>query len=142
MTTPDGTSDPASTGPPAGAAGVGTAGAAGVGTAGPRLPERPAGPVVRDDAPPLPGTDERSFHFGLTVVVASLVWGLATYLIMTGLTPIVPRGDIVAFMIAVNIILIGAMIVILWVQICGLYKAWRQRFRAPDCMPVWSPCSR
>ena len=61
------------------------------------------------------------------MVVASLVWGLATYLIMTGLTPIVPRGDIVAFMIAVNIILIGAMIAILWVQIRGLYKAWRQK---------------
>ena len=83
--------------------------------------------MVHDDAPPLPGTDDRAFSFGLTVVVASLVWGLATYLIMTGLTPIVPRNDIVALMIAVNVILIGAMIAILWVQISGLRQAWKQK---------------
>lgn len=83
--------------------------------------------MVHDDAPPLPGTDDRAFSFGLTVVVASLIWGLATYLIMTGLTPIVPRNDIVALMIAVNVILICAMIAILWVQISGLRQAWKQK---------------
>ncbi len=83
--------------------------------------------MVRDDAPPLPGTDEKAFSFGLSVVVASLLWGLATYLIMTGLTPVVPRNDIVALMIAVNLILIGAMIAILWVQIRGLRQAWKQK---------------
>ncbi len=86
-----------------------------------------AGPMVHDDAPPLPGTDDKAFSFGLFVVVASLVWGLATYLIMTGLTPVTPRNDIVAIMIAVNLILIGTMIAILWVQIRGLRQAWKQK---------------
>jgi two-component system, NtrC family, nitrogen regulation sensor histidine kinase NtrY len=86
-----------------------------------------ASPMVQDDAPPLPGTDEKAFSFGLSVVVASLLWGLATYLIMTGLTPVVPRNDIVALMIAVNVILICAMIAILWVQIRGLRQAWKQK---------------
>ena len=87
----------------------------------------PEHPVVRDDAPPLPGTDDRALSVGAVVVVASLVWGLATYLILTGLTPIVPRGPIVAIMVSVNLVLIAAMIAIVWIQIQGLWKAWQEK---------------
>jgi two-component system, NtrC family, nitrogen regulation sensor histidine kinase NtrY len=85
------------------------------------------GSVVRDDTPKLPGTDEAAFSFGLLVVLAALFWGLATYLILTGLTPIVPRGPIVAIMVSVNLILIGALIAIIWVQIQGLWAAWKEK---------------
>jgi two-component system nitrogen regulation sensor histidine kinase NtrY len=85
------------------------------------------GPVVHDDTPRLPGTDDRALSFGLIVVGASVVWGLMTYLILTGLTPIVPRGPIVAIMVSVNIVLIVAMIAIIWVQIRGLWKAWQEK---------------
>ena len=49
------------------------------------------------------------------IVSLSLVSGLATYLILTGLTPIVPRNEVVRVVLGVNIILIIAMIaVIAW----------------------------
>ncbi len=86
-----------------------------------------ARPLVWDDAPPLPGTNERALSVGAIVVVAALIWGLATYLILTGLTPIVPRGPIVAIMVSVNLVLIVAMIAIVWIQIQGLWKAWKQK---------------
>ncbi len=79
------------------------------------------------DAPPLPGTDDRSFRFGLIVVIAAVAWGLATYLILTGLTPIIPRGSTVAIMLSVNVILIVALAAIIWVQIRGLWRAWREK---------------
>ena len=44
---------------------------------------------------PLLDPSERAFWVGLSVVVMSLVAALATYLILTNLTPIVPRNDLV-----------------------------------------------
>jgi two-component system, NtrC family, nitrogen regulation sensor histidine kinase NtrY len=93
----------------------------------PRPNPRPSSIVMDDDALKLPGTDDAAFSFGLLVVVAALLWGLATYLILTGLTPIIPRGTVVAIMVSVNLILIGAMIAIIWVQIQGLWNAWQQK---------------
>jgi two-component system nitrogen regulation sensor histidine kinase NtrY len=83
--------------------------------------------MLADNGPQLPGTDERALSFGLLVVVSSLIWGLATYLILTGLTPIIPRGSVVAIMVSVNLILIAAMIAIIWVQIQGLWNAWKAK---------------
>lgn len=85
------------------------------------------GGMLHRDAPALPGTDDRSLRFGLIVVVSSVIWGLATYLILTGLTPIVPRGPTVAIMVSVNIILIVAMIAMILVQVRGLWQAWKDK---------------
>ncbi len=38
---------------------------------------------------------DRAFWIGLVVVVLSVVSAFATYLILTGLTPIAPRDDVV-----------------------------------------------
>ncbi len=76
------------------------------------------------EAPSLDASD-RAFFIGLVTVVLSLVSGLATYLILTGLTPITPRDDIVLGALLVNIALIAAMIGILVWQGIGLWKAWR-----------------
>jgi two-component system, NtrC family, nitrogen regulation sensor histidine kinase NtrY len=89
-------------------------------------PDEPVS-VLADDGPKLPGTDEAAFSFGLLVVVASLLWSLATFLIMTGLTPVRPGGPIVAIMVSVNLILIGALIAIIWVQVQGLWDAWQKK---------------
>ena len=43
------------------------------------------------------------FKLGLIVVVASLCSGLATYLILTGLTPIVPTHRVVVGVLLINL---------------------------------------
>ena len=77
--------------------------------------------------PQAPSLDasERAFWIGLVTVVLSLVSGLATYLILTGLTPITPRDDVVLGALLTNIALIVAMIAILVWQGIGLWQAWR-----------------
>ncbi len=76
---------------------------------------------------PAPSLDasERAFWIGLVTVVLSLVSGLATYLILTGLTPITPRDDVVVIALLLNVVLILAMIAILAWQGLGLWQAWR-----------------
>ena len=66
------------------------------------------------------------FKLGLIVVVASLCSGLATYLILTGLTPIVPTHRVVVGVLLINAMLVLAMIVIIAWQVTGLWLA-RQR---------------
>ena len=53
------------------------------------------------------------------VVSLSLVSGLATYLILTGLTPIVPRNEIVLGVLFVNLLLVIAMMAVIAVQAVG-----------------------
>ncbi len=78
-------------------------------------------------SPQAPSLDpsERAFWIGLITVILSVVSGLATYLILTGLTPITPRDDVVLGALLVNIALIVAMIAILLWQGIGLWRAWR-----------------
>jgi two-component system, NtrC family, nitrogen regulation sensor histidine kinase NtrY len=94
-----------------------------------RHPPNPAAaldPLEADD-PPLPGTGTRAFWVGLSVVSLSLVSALATYLILTGLTPIVPRTAVVVDVLAVNLLLVIAMVVTITVQGFGLRRAWRKK---------------
>ena len=51
---------------------------------------------------PLLDPSDRAFRLGLSVVVLSLISALATYLILTGLTPIAPSGGVVLFVLAVS----------------------------------------
>src|SRR5690606_41476536 len=52
---------------------------------------------------------------------------LATYLILTGLTPIAPRDDIVLGALFINVLLIGAMIGVIAWQGFGMWRAWRAK---------------
>ncbi len=70
---------------------------------------------------------ERSFWVGLVVVVLSLVSALTTYLILTGLTPIVPSGGVVWTALFLNVALILAMIAVIAWQVVGLWRAWREK---------------
>ena len=87
------------------------------------VPEDPA----LESGPPLPGTSDRSFWIGLGVVSLSVISGLATYLILTGLTPIVPRNDVVLTALIINVLLVIAMVAVIAVQMIGLWRAWRKR---------------
>jgi two-component system nitrogen regulation sensor histidine kinase NtrY len=87
----------------------------------------PLDPVLEENAPQLPGTGNRAFWIGLLVVSLSLVSGLATYLILTGLTPIVPRNEVVLGVLFINVLLALAMVVVITVQAIGLRRAWKKK---------------
>jgi two-component system nitrogen regulation sensor histidine kinase NtrY len=87
----------------------------------------PLDPLLEENAPQLPGTGNRAFWVGLVVVSLSLVSGLATYLILTGLTPIVPRNEVVLGVLFINVLLALAMVVVIAVQAVGLRRAWKKK---------------
>jgi two-component system nitrogen regulation sensor histidine kinase NtrY len=68
-----------------------------------------------------------AFWFGLGVVLLSLISALASYLILTGLTAIVPRNEYVWGALAINAILILTMFGTIGWQALGLRRAWKQR---------------
>jgi two-component system nitrogen regulation sensor histidine kinase NtrY len=75
----------------------------------------------------LSGTDDRAFYFGLAVVILSLISGLATFLVLTGLTPIVPSDAVVLRVLLINVVLIIAMVAVIAVQMRGLVRSWRAK---------------
>ncbi|MGH1417587.1 MAG: ATP-binding protein [Hyphomicrobiaceae bacterium] len=81
-------------------------------------------PEVGDRTPKL-DTKDRVFLIGLVVVVLSVISALATYLILTNLTPITPRNDVVLGALLINIALIIAMVAMVTHQIRELVLAWR-----------------
>ena len=70
---------------------------------------------------------DRGFWLGLTVVVLSLVSALATYLILTGLTPIAPSNDVVVSVLFLNVVLIVAMLAVISWQAAQIWRSWRDR---------------
>jgi len=89
--------------------------------------ETPLDPVLDAGAPPLPGTGSRAFWVGLVVVSLSVVWALATFLILTNLTPIAPREGVVYVVLFVNLLLIVAMVAVIAVHAVGLWRAWEKK---------------
>lgn len=77
----------------------------------------------------LPRADahDRAFWIGLVVAVLSLISALATFLILTGLTPVVPRDDIVVVVLLLNIALIIAMVAVIAWQFWGLWLGWKNK---------------
>lgn len=73
------------------------------------------------------GASDRAFWVGLVVMVLSLISGLSTYLIVTGLAPIAPRNDVVLTVLLINILLVLAMMTVLAVQGVGLWRAWQRK---------------
>ena len=49
--------------------------------------------LLSENAPRLPATSDRAFRIGLVVVSLSVVSALATYLILSNLTPIAPSDE-------------------------------------------------
>lgn len=89
--------------------------------------QAPADPLLDEGGPRLPRAGSRAFWIGSVIVGLSLVSGLATYLILTGLTPIVPRNEIVLGVLFVNLLLVIAMVAVIAVQAIGLWRAWRNK---------------
>ncbi len=95
-----------------------------------RIASEPPEPRVRPFDDPvrlLPGADDRSFMIGLGVVIASLVSAMATYLIVMGMTPIVPRGPVVVTAMLINLALVAGMVAIIAVQVRGILQGWKDK---------------
>lgn len=60
-------------------------------------------------------------------MMLSLGSGLATYVILTGLTPIVPTHRVVVGMLLINLVLVLAMVMIIAWQVTGLWLARRRQ---------------
>ncbi len=69
----------------------------------------------------------RMFRAGLVIVILSIISGLATYFVLTGLTPISPTHDVVITVWLINSVLIVAMITIVAWQLFGLWQARRRQ---------------
>jgi two-component system, NtrC family, nitrogen regulation sensor histidine kinase NtrY len=67
------------------------------------------------------------FTLGLITMVVSLCSGLATYVILTGLTPIVPTHLVVVGVLLINLVLVLAMVMIIAWQVTGLWLARRRQ---------------
>ncbi len=67
------------------------------------------------------------FTLGLITMILSLGSGLATYAILTGLTPIVPTHLVVVGMLLINLVLVLAMVMIIAWQVTGLWLARRRQ---------------
>ena len=66
------------------------------------------------------------FMLGLITMVLSLCSGLATYLVLTGLTPILPTQAVVVGVLLINLVLVLAMLGIIAWQVTGLWLARRR----------------
>ncbi len=82
--------------------------------------------IIEDEAGPLNPSDRTSL-VGLVIVVLSMVSALVSYLILTGLTTIAPRNEVVWAALATNVVLILAMLAVIARQAIGMSHAWRQR---------------
>lgn len=72
--------------------------------------------------PPFGKKRKRLFYIGVVLVSLSLIFGLTTYLILTGLTPIQPRHSVVVTVLLINSFLIASMILLIaW----HVYELWR-----------------
>ncbi len=89
--------------------------------------QEPNVPSVQVSGLPTPHARNRAFWIGLVVMVLSLISGLATYLILTNLTPIVPTGEVVLIVVLVNAVMILAMLSVIGWQMLGMWRAWRNK---------------
>jgi two-component system nitrogen regulation sensor histidine kinase NtrY len=85
------------------------------------------GGAAAEAAVPRRFSNRLTFTLGLVVVTLALISGLATYFILTGLTPITPTHNVVVTVLMVNIALVLAMILVIAWQVTGLWIARRRQ---------------
>ncbi len=68
-----------------------------------------------------------TFVLGFIIVVLSLCSGFATYVILTGLSPVIPTRTVVNGVLLINLVLVLAMLGIIAWQVTGLWLARRRQ---------------
>ena len=95
-------------------------------TISPARPRADKDPTAPTELPKFKTTGP-SFWIGSVIVVLALISGFATYVILTGLTSIVPTNEVVFLVLFINALaVIGMLGVITW-QMWGLWRAWRRQ---------------
>ncbi len=74
-----------------------------------------------------PGKASWPTRFGLPLVLLSVISGLATFVILTGLTSLQPSREIVILFLALNGVLVALMALLIGWQVWGLLSARRQQ---------------
>ncbi|MEZ5900903.1 MAG: ATP-binding protein [Hyphomicrobium sp.] len=82
--------------------------------------------IIEEEWGPL-NPSEKTSLVGLVIVILSMISALLSYLILTGLTTIAPRNEVVWAALATNVVLILAMLAVIARQAIGLSHAWRKR---------------
>jgi two-component system, NtrC family, nitrogen regulation sensor histidine kinase NtrY len=95
----------------------------------PPIPERASGPSARSAGgilrgPPQGTSRGVSFWLGICAVIVALVSGIATSLILTGMTRIRPTNDVFQFVILINILMVLPLITVIGWQI---WRLWHER---------------
>ncbi len=85
------------------------------------------GPPVAKDDDIVSFRRPRTGWAGLVLVVLAIFLGLATYLILTGLTPITPTPQLVTWLVAANGVMVLLLAGLIGVQIYWLIRARRRR---------------
>ena len=67
-----------------------------------------------------------AFYLGLVIVILALISSFGSYLILTGLTPIVPNNLVVRSLLLTDLVLVFAMLVVVSLQVLEI---WRARLR-------------
>jgi len=83
-----------------------------------RSPDEPADALQQPSSP--------AFYLGLVVVVLALISSFGSYLILTGLTPIVPNNMVVRSLLLTDLVLVFAMLIVVSLQVLEI---WRARLR-------------
>lgn len=68
----------------------------------------------------------RPFYFGLVLVLASLILGSATYLVLTGETPIAPTESLVTELLGANLVLVLLLVAAIAWQVISVARARAQ----------------
>jgi len=89
-------------------------------------PSSAAGPAREDVSTGSRVRNRLPFTLGLIIMVLSLCSGLVTYLVLTGLTPIIPNQRVVVVLLLINLLLVLAMLGIIAWQVTGLWLARRR----------------
>ncbi|ODS03471.1 hypothetical protein AUC71_09490 [Methyloceanibacter marginalis] len=89
-------------------------------------PSSAAGQVREDVSTGTRVRNRLPFTLGLIIMVLSLCSGLVTYLVLTGLTPIIPTQRVVVVLLLINLLLVLAMLGIIAWQVTGLWIARRR----------------
>jgi two-component system nitrogen regulation sensor histidine kinase NtrY len=89
-------------------------------------PSSAVGPAREDVSTGSRVRNRLPFTLGLIIMVLSLCSGLVTYLVLTGLTPIIPTQRVVVVLLLINLLLVLAMLGIIAWQVTGLWLARRR----------------
>ncbi len=100
-----------------------------------QLSSEPALPPSRKESDPvatrkelvdIPALASIPYSWGMSIVVLALISGLATYLILTGVTPISPTQNVVRSLFAVNLVVVLIMLGMIGWQVFQLWRARQQ----------------